>query len=284
MFRMLVMKKSAGTPNSLYSPGGYHGDSQRSGSQPLIQQVGPDFSKLSRDLNRVVLKIQHQSEVASDCPMHAASSEDYKGGHYSNRRGSRPISLELSESRRGSRGQYEVTHRSSSAEIHGGHRVIASRNSAPEQHYMSLPRRLSSAPKTASNTIKVDRRQSFQDFKTFRDKFTGPLDFKNTLRASGSGSGVRGQGASAGGQRERGRKGRHYSEPRDYSLEEGGRGGGGYFIESDFDFRSPPSTRDNSRERRAQCRDYDTGGRDYYAQVQQQADMQNILTSSIIRM
>ena len=33
----------------------------------LKNQVGPDFSKLSRELNRVVLKIQHQSEVASDC-------------------------------------------------------------------------------------------------------------------------------------------------------------------------------------------------------------------------
>ena len=32
------------------------------GDPPLIQQVGPDFSRLSRDLNRVVLKIQHQSE------------------------------------------------------------------------------------------------------------------------------------------------------------------------------------------------------------------------------
>ena len=245
--RMLVMKKSAGTPSSLYSA-----DSQRSGSQPLIQAVGPDFSRLSRDLNRVVLKIQHQSEVSSDCPMHAQRLEEY-----SDRR--RPLSsAELSESRRGSRGHLEVTHRSSSAEIHGQYRngLVAPRNNAnPDSHYASLPRRLSAAPhKSGSSASKVDRRQSFQDFKTFRDKFTGPLDFKNTLRG--------GQSQPQGGQKERGRKGRHYSEPRD-SYDERQR----HFIESDFDFRSPPSTRDNSRERRSQySREYD-GGRDYFAQV-----------------
>merc|ERR1719150_3415214 len=94
--RMLVMKKSAGTPS----------DSAR--STPLIQKVGPDFSKLSRDLNRVVLKIQHQSE-SSDCPMHSESD--------SSRRGSRGTG-EV-EYRRGSRG-HEVAQRSSSAEIKYG--------------------------------------------------------------------------------------------------------------------------------------------------------------------
>ena len=101
--RMLVMKKSAGTPSSLYS-----GDGQRSGGQHLIQAVGPDFSRLSRDLNRVVLKIQHQTDQDPDCPMHAQRSEEYSGGQYSDRR--RPMSsAELSESRRGSRGHLEVT-------------------------------------------------------------------------------------------------------------------------------------------------------------------------------
>ena len=254
---MLVMKKSAGTPSSLYTASG---EGQRSGGQPLIQAVGPDFSRLSRDLNRVVLKIQHQSEVSSDCPMHAQRPEEYSyGGQYSDRR--RPLSsAELSDSRRGSRGHMEVTHRSSSAEIHRNNGLVTSRNNAnTEQHYMSLPRRLSSNPhKSSSSASKVDRRQSFQDFKTFRDKFTGPLDFKNTLRGGGQ--------SQPQGQKERGRKGRHYSEPRDaYGQEERQR----HFIESDFDFRSPPSTRDNTRERRVQySRDYD-GGRDYYAQVRQ---------------
>ena len=161
------MKKSAGTPNSLFSPGP---DSAR--STPLIQQVGPDFSKLSRDLNRVVLKIQHQSEVASDCPMHASQDQS------DSRRGSRVAEVEF---RRGSRGQesgdyrrgrpQEVTHRSSSAEINYGHKSLSARLSNPEQHYQSLPRRLSSQSSQVKSS-KVDRRQSFQDFKAFRDKFT----------------------------------------------------------------------------------------------------------------
>ena len=224
--RMLVMKKSAGTPS--YPPS----DSTR--SAPLIQKVGPDFSKLSRDLNRVVLKIQHQSEVSSDCPMHASHDQPQA------RRGSRGSE---GDHRRGSRSQ-EVTHRSSSAEIKYGHLAVTGRLSNPEQSYQSLPRRLSSLSSQAKSS-KVDRRQSFQDFKTFRDKFTGPLDFKSTLRTAGSG----------GGERDRGRRGRQYSEPRGDSqnIEERR---GGYWIESDFDFRSPPGTRDNSRER----------ARDYYAQ------------------
>ena len=79
------MKKSAGTPSSLFSPGP---DSAR--STPLIQQVGPDFSRLSRDLNRVVLKIQHQSEVASDCPMHAGPDQpDSRRGSRGGETGSR---------------------------------------------------------------------------------------------------------------------------------------------------------------------------------------------------
>ena len=164
---MLVMKKSAG------------------GGQTLIQQVGPDFSRLSRDLNRVVLKIQHQEDTG-DCPMHSAEG-------YESRRGSRAHE-NVSDSRRGSRA---YDHRSSSAEINSssGHRLLSARNSNPETQYMSLPRRLSSAhaqSKSSSSSVsnKVDRRQSFQDFKTFRDKFTGPLDFKSTLRSSSSSGNV----------------------------------------------------------------------------------------------
>ena len=254
--RMLVMKKSAGSNSGMFSPvgaGGYQ-DVSRSrsgaGDSPLIQQVGPDFSRLSRDLNRVVLKIQHQSD-SGDCPMHSEES----------RRNSRAYTHET-ESRRGSRA-YEVTHRSSSAEIHGsgpsGHRLLSARNSNPETQYMSLPRRLSSA-QSKSNS-KVDRRQSFQDFKTFRDKFTGPLDFKSTLRSSSSGGAPSRHRDSGAEHKNSARKSRQTSEPRDYEE----RRGSGYLIESDFDFRSPPSTRDNSRERRSRYGDYDPGARDYYA-------------------
>ena len=240
------MKKSAGTPSSLFSPGP---DSAR--STPLIQQVGPDFSRLSRDLNRVVLKIQHQSEVASDCPMHSQDQVDSRRGSRADveyRRGSRG-GQETGDYRRGR--PQEVTQRSSSAEINSGHhKSVTPRLSNPEQYYQSLPRRLSSQSSQVKSS-KVDRRQSFQDFKTFREKFTGPLDFKNTLRSAGGGGERR-------EERDRARKGRHYSEPRDsQNIEETRRGG--YWLESDFDFRSPPSTRDNSRERR------DPAARDYYA-------------------
>ena len=250
------MKKSAGTPSSLFSPGP---DSAR--STPLIQQVGPDFSKLSRDLNRVVLKIQHQSEVASDCPMHASPDQP------DSRRGSRAAEVEWRRGSRGEtggegrRGRHLVTGRSSSAEINTGHKSVTARLSNPEQHYyQSLPRRLSSQSAQVKSS-KVDRRQSFQDFKTFRDKFTGPLDFKNTLRSAGGGGGGE-RREERREERDRARKGRHYSEPRDSQNIEERRGG--YWIESDFDFRSPPSTRDNSRERRSRY-EVEPAARDYYA-------------------
>lgn len=252
--RLLVMKRAAGggaTPNlahhsPMHSPSiSYHEGSRSRGGEPLIQQVGPDFSKLSRELNRVVLKIQHQSEVASDCPMHSHES------HYhvpESRRGSR--AAEAQDLRRGSRA-YEVVsqsqdlRRSASAETNSSHRT-STRSVNQEPSYQSLPRRLSAQPKST----RVDRRQSFQDFKTFRDKFTGKVDFKTTLRTSEDPKKT---------ERERARKGRHYSEPREYCSPE--ERSGGYLIESDFDFRSPPTTRDNSRERRSKY-DYD---RDYYA-------------------
>jgi len=257
--RLLVMKRAAGggggTPNvahhsPMHSPSvSYHDVSRSRGGEPLIQQVGPDFSKLSRELNRVVLKIQHQSEVASDCPMHSHES------HYhvpESRRGSRVT--EAQDIRRGSRA-YEVVaqsqdlRRSASAETNSSQRPTA-RSSNQEPNYQSLPRRLSSQPKST----RVDRRQSFQDFKTFKDKFTGKVDFKTTLRTTED---------PKKGERDRARKSRHYSEPREYCSPE--ERSGGYLIESDFDFRSPPTTRDNSRERRTKY-DYDSSARDYYAQ------------------
>ena len=115
------------------------------------------------------------------------------------------------------------------------------RGSQPDLSYQSLPRRLSSQARQP----RIDRRQSFQDFKTFRDKFTGKLDFKTTLRTSVD---QKREEPRREVGRETGRKGRHYSEPRDYHAGQQRRGG--YLIESDFDFRSPPSTRDSSRERR----------------------------------
>ena len=140
------MKKSAGS----------HPDSAR--STPLIQKVGPDFSKLSRDLNRVVLKIQHQSEVSSDCPMHAShdlpqSRRGSRGQEMEQRRGSRGQEV---EQRRGSRSQ-EVSHRSSSAEIHSGHKPLTARTSNPEQYYQSLPRRLSSVSSKADRPDRTGR-------------------------------------------------------------------------------------------------------------------------------
>jgi len=256
--RLLVMKRAAAgggaTPNvthhsPMHSPSvSYHDVSRSRGGEPLIQQVGPDFSKLSRELNRVVLKIQHQSEVASDCPMHSHDS------HYhlpESRRGSRAVEA---QDRRGSRGYEVASHnqdlrRSASAETNSSHRPT-SRSSNQEPNYQSLPRRLSSQPKST----RVDRRQSFQDFKTFRDKFTGKVDFKTTLRNTED---------PKKGERERARKSRHYSEPREYCSPE--ERSGGYLIESDFDFRSPPTTRDNSRERRSKY-DHESSARDYYAQ------------------
>lgn len=254
--RLLVMKRAAGgggvTPNiTQHSPSvSYHDLSRSRGGEPLIQQVGPDFSKLSRELNRVVLKIQHQSEVATDCPMHSHDN------HYQvpdTRRGSRAAEA---QDRRGSRGYEVVSHnnqdlrRSASAETNSSHHRLTSRNSNQEPNYQSLPRRLSSQPKST----KVDRRQSFQDFKTFRDKFTGKVDFKTTLRTAED---------PKKSERERARKSRHYSEPREYCSPE--ERSGGYLIESDFDFRSPPTTRDNSRERRSKY-EHESSARDYYAQ------------------
>ena len=101
----------------------------------------------------------------------------------------------------------------------------------------------------------MDRRQSFQDFKTFRDKFTGKLDFKTTLRTSEKNPDElpkaerdwikKNEQEKRREARARARGSRQYSEPREY-------GPGFDVIESDFDFRSPPSTRDTSREGRGE--------------------------------
>jgi len=258
--RQLVMKRAA---DRTVAGSGMASPAPR--GEPLIQQVGPDFSKLSRELNRVVLKIQHQSEVASDCQVHGEhySESPRRGSRGQDREGSRPHSrgsvsnLEREGSRPQSRGsisasQYEGggstgQQRSLSAETssRGGVR-------APEPSYQSLPRRLSRLPQESRGSSgRVDRRQSFQDFKTFRDKFTGKLDFKTTLRTCEKNPDElpkaerdwikRNEQEKRREARARAR-GRQYSEPREY--------GPGDVIESDFDFRSPPSTRDTSREGR----------------------------------
>ena len=77
----------------------------------------------------------------------------------------------------------------------------------------------------------------FQDYRTFRDKFVGKIEFKDTLR--------RGAEEPKRPDRSRGRVSRPY-ESRDYAVPSRG---SGYLIESDFDFRSPPTTRDSSRDR-----------------------------------
>ena len=46
------------------------------GKYDNVEELGPDFSKLSKELNRVVLKIQHQAEVSPDCPMHNHDTSD----------------------------------------------------------------------------------------------------------------------------------------------------------------------------------------------------------------
>jgi hypothetical protein len=99
---------------------------------------------------------------------------------------------------------------------------------------------------------KVDRRQSFQDFKTFRDKFVGRVEFKDTLRRSNDDSSKKGTASERSSLRDLRTtgvqpRGRPHSggELRDFVGERSG----GYLIETDFDFRSPPSTRDSSRDR-----------------------------------
>jgi hypothetical protein len=99
---------------------------------------------------------------------------------------------------------------------------------------------------------RVDRRQSFQDFKAFRDKFTGKLDFKTTLRTSEKNPDELPKSERdwiKKNEQDKRREARarvrgQYSEPREQ--------GGPELIESDFDFRSPPGTRDTSREGRGE--------------------------------
>ena len=147
--------------------------------------------------------------------------------------------------------QYEVPSvqpRSSSAEASRGGR------GSGEPSYQSLPRRLSRLPQDPRGSQgRVDRRQSFQDFKSFRDKFTGKLDFKTTLRTSEKNSDdlpkaerdwIKKNEQDKRREARSRAQGRQYSEPREYGAPD--------VIESDFDFRSPPSTRDASRERRGE--------------------------------
>jgi len=259
--RQLVMKRAA---DRTVAGSGMASPAPR--GEPLIQQVGPDFSKLSRELNRVVLKIQHQSEVASDCQVHGEhySESPRRGSRGQDREGSRPHSrgsvsnLEREGSRPQSRGSISASQYEGGGSTGGQQRSLSAETSsrggvrAPEPSYQSLPRRLSRLPQESRGSSgRVDRRQSFQDFKTFRDKFTGKLDFKTTLRTCEKNPDElpkaerdwikRNEQEKRREARARAR-GRQYSEPREY--------GPGDVIESDFDFRSPPSTRDTSREGR----------------------------------
>ena len=164
-----------------------------------------------------------------------------RGSRGPEREGSRPHS-------RGSLASgYEVPNgqsRSSSAEASRGYRAV-------EPSYQSLPRRLSRLPHEARGSNgKVDRRQSFQDFKTFRDKFTGKLDFKTTLRSSEKNPDELPKSERdwiKKNEQDKRREARARVRPggnREYGAPD--------VIESDFDFRSPPGTRDTSRERRGE--------------------------------
>jgi len=252
--RRLVMKKAAAggkTGSPLISPNQQIVDSgSERYSEPLIQQIGPDFSKLSRELNRVVLKIQHQAD-SSDCVMHSEHSDV--------RRGSRAADPVRRRSKDGDRSEhYQVPYQEHRRSLSGGlgsssssrpssrlgsRETLIHRGSLHENNYQSLPRKLNKE----LNSSKVDRRQSFQDYKA-RDKYVGKVQFKDTLR--------RAEEAKRPERTERSsRRGRVFSESQHHHAMAGGGGGadrgtGGYLIESDFDFRSPPSTRDNSRDRK----------------------------------
>jgi len=250
--RRLVMKKAAGGKTPLISPStaplisqNHSGFSQHEHSktshhahlgyhsEPLVEQIGPDFSKLSRELNRVVLKIQHQADT-SDCPMHNHETESRRGSRAHDPGYVRRRSQELNhqEHRRSLSGSLQ-----SSGSRLGSRDTLIHRGSLNESQYQSLPRRLNKEPPSS----KVDRRQSFQDYKAFRDKFTGKLEFKDTLRTEQKQT-TRERDRDRE-NRDRSRRGRPYSEAAHDR-------GSGYLIESDFDFRSPPSTRDNSRDRK----------------------------------
>ena len=192
------------------------------------------------------------------------SESPRRGSRGQDREGSRPHSrgsvsnLEREGSRPQSRGSISASQYEGGGSTGGQQRSLSAETSsrggvrAPEPSYQSLPRRLSRLPQESRGSSgRVDRRQSFQDFKTFRDKFTGKLDFKTTLRTCEKNPDElpkaerdwikRNEQEKRREARARAR-GRQYSEPREY--------GPGDVIESDFDFRSPPSTRDTSREGR----------------------------------
>jgi hypothetical protein len=113
---------------------------------------------------------------------------------------------------------------------------------------------------------KVDRRQSFQDYRTFRDKFVGRLEFKDTLRRTTTPNDEPRKPTTASDRSSlrdlrtahHPGRGRPHSggDVRDFVGERSG----GYLIETDFDFRSPPSTRDSSRDRSHYARPYEGSG------------------------
>jgi hypothetical protein len=111
---------------------------------------------------------------------------------------------------------------------------------------------------------KVDRRQSFQDYRTFRDKFVGRLEFKDTLRRTTTNDEPRKPTAASDRSSLRDLRTAHHPRGRPHSggdvRDFVGERSGGYLIETDFDFRSPPSTRDSSRDRSHYARPYEGSG------------------------
>ena len=194
-------------------------------------------------------------EQYSESPRRGSRGHDREGGSRPHSRGS--IAHEREGSRPQSRGSISSSHYEGQA---GQQRSLSAETSsrggvrAPEPSYQSLPRRLSRLPQESRGSSgRVDRRQSFQDFKTFRDKFTGKLDFKTTLRTceknpdelpKAERDWIKKNEQEKRREARARARGRQYSEPREY--------GAGDVIESDFDFRSPPSTRDTSREGRGE--------------------------------
>jgi hypothetical protein len=109
---------------------------------------------------------------------------------------------------------------------------------------------------------KVDRRQSFQDYRTFRDKFVGRLEFKDTLRRTTTNNDEPRKPTTASDRSSlRDLRTAHHPRGRPHSggdvRDFVGERSGGYLIETDFDFRSPPSTRDSSRDRSHYARPYE---------------------------
>lgn len=222
-------------------------NSNKIGNGPLIQKVGPEYSKMHGESNKVVLKVQHKSQISNDFP--SPGFEMPKRVVNGDPRVGRKLIQNTEYIDKKS--SENVTLRSSSYDIGMQQKGIS--GNSYEEKYQSLPRRMSSHP---PNTV-VDRRQSFQDHKKMRDKFTGQVDFKSTLRSDSKDRQtviakqeelwIR---KNEKDKRERQLRAKQTNATRDERSRRG------YFIEADFNFRSPPSTRDNSRERKVRSTEF----------------------------